>query len=110
MFKSSLTIVSASIMLAFATLAPAHAAADADAAQALFKKSKCNTCHAPDKTKTGPSLKAMAAELKGKADAQDTVVKQITTGMKLKAGGEHAVIGTKDAKELKNLADWILAQ
>ena len=107
MFKSSLALVSASILLAFASAAPAYAAVDADAAQALFKKNKCNTCHATDKTKTGPSLKAIAAELKGNPDK---VVKQMTTGPKLKAGGEHAVIGTKDAKELKNLADWILAQ
>lgn len=110
MFKSSLTLVSASVMLAFASLAPAHAAVDADAAQALFKKNSCTKCHAPDKTKAGPSLKAIAADLKGKADAQDKVVKQITTGPKMKEGGEHAVIGTKDPKELKNLADWILAQ
>jgi len=110
MFKSSLTLVSASIVLAFASVAPAHAAVDADAAQALFKKNGCTKCHAPDKTKTGPSLKAIATDLKGKADAQDKVVKQITTGPKMKEGGEHAVIGTKDPKELKNLADWILAQ
>ena len=110
MFKSSITVVSASILLAFASIAPAQAAVDANAAQALFKSNKCTTCHAPDKTKTGPSLKSIAAELKGKADAQDKVVKQMTTGPKLKAGGDHAVIGTKDPKELKNLADWILAQ
>lgn len=110
MFKSSLTVVSASILLAFASIAPAQAAVDANAAQALFKSSKCSTCHAPDKTKTGPSLKAIAASQKGKADAQDAIVKQISTGPKLKAGGEHAIIGTKDPKELKNLADWILAQ
>lgn len=110
MFKPSLAIVSASLLLAFASLAPAHAAVDANAAQALFKKNKCNTCHAPDKTKTGPSLKAIALDLKGKADAQDKVVKQISTGAKLKQGGEHMIIDTKDPKELRNLADWILAQ
>ena len=110
MFKSSLTLVSASILLAFASISPAQAAVDANAAQALFKSNKCTTCHAPDKTKSGPSLKTIAADNKGKANAQDAVVKQITTGPKLKAGGEHMVIGTKDPKELKNLADWILAQ
>ena len=63
MFKSSIALVSASILLAFTSIAPAYAAVDADAAQALFKKNKCNTCHSPDKTKTGPSLKGIAAEL-----------------------------------------------
>jgi cytochrome c len=111
MFKSSLTIVSASVMLAFASIAPAHAAVDADAAQALFKKNKCTTCHSPDKTKTGPSLKSVAAAQKGKADAQAKIVSQMSSGAKLKDGsGTHPVIDSKDAKELNNLADWILAQ
>lgn len=110
MSRSFLTLVSASVVLAVASMVPAHAAVDADAAQALFKKNKCATCHAPDKTKAGPSLKSIAAEYKGKADGQDKVVKQISTGPKLKAGGEHAVVDSKDPKELKNLADWILAQ
>ena len=110
MSRSLLTLVSASVVLAVASMVPAHAAVDADAAQALFKKNKCGTCHAPDKTKSGPSLKCIAAEHKGKADGQDKVVKQISAAPKLKAGGEHPAIDTKDAKELKNLADWILAQ
>jgi cytochrome c len=105
MFKSTLTLVSASVMLAFASMVPAHAAVDAAAAQALFKKNGCTACHAPDKTKTGPALKKIAADLKGKADAQDQVIKNITTGP-----NGHKVIDTKDPKELKNLADWILAQ
>ena len=113
MFKSSLTLVSASIMLAFASMVPAHAAVDAAAAQALFKKNGCAACHAPDKAKKGPALKKIAADLKGKADAQDKVIKDITTGPKIKVDGAeetHKVIDTKDPKELKNLADWILAQ
>src|SRR5665647_3655541 len=105
MFKSTLTLVSASVMLAFASMVPANAAVDADAAQALFKKNGCTACHAVDKTKKGPALKKVAADLKGKADAQDKVIKDITAG----ANG-HKVIDTKDPKELKNLADWILAQ
>jgi len=113
MFKSSLTLISASIMLAFASMAPAHAAVDAAAAQALFKKNGCTACHSPDKAKKGPSLKKIATDNKGKADAQDKVVKTISTGPKIKIDGAeeaHKIIDTKDPKELKNLADWILAQ
>lgn len=114
MFKSSLTIVSASVMLAFASMGSAHAAVDADAAQALFKKNDCTKCHAVDKTKKGPSLKKIAAKYKGKADGKDKVIKNITTGGKVKLddGSEedHKIIGTKDPKELSNIADWILAQ
>ena len=114
MFKSTLTIVSASLMLAFASVAPAHAAVDADAAQALFKKNDCTKCHSVDKTKKGPSLKKIAAKYKGKADGQEKVIKNITTGPKVKLddGSEedHKVIDSKDPAALKNVADWILSQ
>lgn len=113
MFKSSLTLVSAAVMLAFASVAPAHAAVDTAAAQALFKKNGCTACHAPDKAKKGPSLKKIAADFKGKADAQDKVIKAFTTGPKVKIDGaeeEHKKIDSTDPKEQKNLADWILAQ
>ena len=114
MFKSTLTIVGTSVMLAFVSMAPAQAAVDADAAQALFKKNDCTKCHSVDKTKKGPSLQKIAADLKGKPDAQDKVIKNMTTGPKVKLQDgteqEHKIIDTKDDKELKNLADYILAQ
>jgi len=113
MFKSTLTIVSASLVLAFASVAPAHAAVDADAAQALFKKNSCTKCHSVDKTKKGPSLKKISANYKGKADGQEKVIKNMTTGPKVKLDDgseeEHKVIDTKDPAELKNMADWILS-
>ncbi|NDP38534.1 MAG: c-type cytochrome [Rhodoferax sp.] len=114
MFKTTLSVVSASILFAFASVVPAHAAVDEDAAKALFKKNDCTKCHSVDKTKKGPSLKKIAADLKGKPDAQATVIKNMTTGPKVKLQDgteqEHKVIDAKDDKELKNLADWILAQ
>ena len=112
MFKSSLSVVSASVVLALASLAPAHAA-DADAAQALLKKSKCTGCHDVVKTKKGPSFQAIAAKYKGKANGQASVIKAITTGPKVKMDGaeeEHKIVDSKDANEQKNLADWILSQ
>lgn len=114
MFKSTLTVVSASLMLAFASVAPAHAAVDADAAQALFKKNDCTKCHSVDKTKKGPSLKKIAAKYKGKADGQEKIIKNITTGPKVKLDDgseeEHKIIDSKDPAALKNVADWILSQ
>ncbi|MDO8320049.1 c-type cytochrome [Rhodoferax sp.] len=114
MFKSSLALASASAVLAFACLTPAHAAPDEDAAKALMKANDCTKCHAPAKTKKGPSLKKIAEKYKGKADAQDKLVTNFTTApmVKLADGTEekHKVIDSKDAKELKNLADWILTQ
>lgn len=100
------------LFFALIGLAPAHAA-DADAAKDLFKKEKCSKCHAASKDKTGPSLKSIAAKYKGKADAEATLVKVMTTGPKVKLddGSEeqHAIIKTTDAAEQKNLAQWILS-
>lgn len=114
MNKSFFSLASASVVLALASLSPAHAAVDADAAQALAKKNDCLKCHSIDKTKKGPSYKKIAAKYKGKADGQEKVIKSMTTGpkVKLEDGTEedHKIIDTKDQAALKNLADWILAQ
>jgi cytochrome c len=114
MKKLSLTLLSVSALLALVTTVPVHAAVDADAAQALFKKNDCSKCHSVDKTKKGPSLKSIAAKYKGKADGQAIVIKNITTGPKVKLDDgsqeDHKVVDTKDAAALKNVADWILAQ
>lgn len=87
---------------------------DADAAQALAKKSDCLKCHAIDKTKKGPSYKKIAAKYKGKADAEEKILKNITTGPKVKledgSEEEHKIIDSKDPKAIKNLIDWILSQ
>jgi len=114
MYKSPLLALGASLVLAFATMAPAHAEVDADAAIALAKKNDCFKCHAVDKTKKGPSYKKIAAKYKGKADAEEKLMKQITTGpkVKLEDGTEedHKIIETKDPKEQKNLINWILSR
>lgn len=114
MFKFSLSAVSASIVLAFATLAPAHAAVDAGAAQALAKKNDCFKCHAVDKTKKGPSMKKISAKYKGKADGMEKGIKNITTEhkVKLEDGTEevHKIIDTKDEVAIKNLVEWMLSQ
>jgi cytochrome c len=101
--------------LAFAGMSTSSmAAADADAAQALAKKNDCFKCHAVDKTKKGPSLKKIAAKYAGKADGVDKVSTAMTAGKKVKLEDgteeDHKVIETKDAKAIKNLADWILEQ
>jgi cytochrome c len=78
---------------------------DAEAAKALARQNGCFKCHSADKEKQGPSFKATAAKYKGKADAEQSIINQITTGPK-----DHMIIKTKDPAELKNLAEWILAQ
>ena len=112
LLKIVLPLAAAALLsLSFHALA---ADVDAEAAQALAKKNDCMKCHAIDKTKKGPSFKKTAAKYKGKADAEDKLLKNITTGpkVKLEDGTEedHKIIDSKDPKAIKNLIDWILSQ
>lgn len=101
-------------LLALCLAGPASAAVDADAAKATAKRNDCLKCHAIDKTKKGPSYKKIAEKFKGKPDAEEKILKNLTTGpkVKLEDGTEedHKIIDTKDKAEIKNLMDWILAQ
>ena len=108
---ASLIIAGAAAMI---SVSPVHAAVDADAAQALAKKSGCMKCHAVDKDKKGASFQKTAAKYKGKADAEAKVTDSITKAPKVKMDDgtqeEHKVVDSKDPKEIKNLVQWILAQ
>jgi cytochrome c len=113
MFKSTISLAGATAVLALAFLNPAQAAPDEEAAKALMKANDCTKCHAVDKTKKGPAFKKIAEKYKGKADGQSKIVTSLTTGPTVKIDGneeKHKIVDTKDQKELKNLADWILAQ
>jgi cytochrome c len=100
--------------LAMAFSSGAYATVDAEAAQALAKKNECMKCHAIDKEKKGPSFKKVAAKYKGKADGEEKVVKSLTSSPKVKLDDgteeEHKAVKAKDTAEVKNLANWILAQ
>lgn len=113
MKKTTLSLLLSATAISLATMAPAQAAVDADAAQAMFKKDQCTKCHAVDKDKKGASLKKTAAKYKGKADAEESIIKSMTNGAKVKLSDgteeEHKILTSKDAKEQKNLAAWILS-
>ena len=101
----------------FILLAPAAQAVDADAALALARQNNCLKCHAIDKDKDGPSYKKVAAKYKGKADAEARLIEHITSGEKAKFPDgheeEHKIVKTsppKDAAQIKNLIQWVLAQ
>jgi cytochrome c len=108
-----LNITALATALVLATMSPARAAFDAEAAQALAKRNDCFKCHAIDKTKKGPSFKKISAKYKGKPEGQEKAIKNMTAGekVKLEDGTEedHKIIDTKDINEQKNLADWILS-
>ena len=108
---SLLAAASAAVFL-FSTAA--GAAVDEDAAKATAKRNDCFKCHAVDKTKKGPSYKKIADKFKGKADAEEKIIKNITYGSKVKLEDgteeDHKIIDTKDKAEIKNLIDWILSR
>jgi cytochrome c len=107
-------LLTGSLFVALAGLAPVHAAVDEAAAQALAKKNDCFKCHAVDKTKKGPSYKKIAAKYKEKKLTEKDAIKQMTTSPKVKLEDgteeEHKNIETRDAAELSNLAQWILSR
>lgn len=112
--KIKTSLLLAGSLFALSSLVPVHAAVDAEAAQALAKKNDCFKCHAIDKTKKGPSYKKIAAKYKGKPDGEQKAIDNMTKGYKVKledgSEEEHKIIDSKDLKEQRNLAQWILSQ
>lgn len=98
----------------FAFSMPAGAAVDADAANKMLKDDGCTKCHSVDKDKKGPSFKKTAAKYKGKADAEAKLTTFVTTGPKVKMDDgtqeDHKQVKSKDAAQVKNLVQFILAQ
>jgi cytochrome c len=113
--SSLLGTVSATAILTLGFTAPA-AAQDADAARALAQSNNCIQCHGIKKDKDAPSFLKIAEKYKGKASAEDELVKHITSGKKVKlldgSMEDHKVAKTippNDAAQLKNLVKWVLA-
>ena len=65
----------------------------------LLKAKGCETCHAPDTKKMGPSIKDIAA--KNKADAVDGLT------AKLKDGKGHPKVNASDA-EIKQMVTFMV--
>jgi len=96
-----------------ATALPAAAAVNAAAANKALKANDCTKCHAIDKAKKGPSYKKVAAKYKDKPDAEEQLVKHLTSNpmVKLDDGTEEehkAFKGNPD--ELQNVILFILKQ
>ena len=102
----------AAAVVALSVSLPAQAV-DADAAQALARKSNCMKCHSVAAKKEGPSFKETAAKYKGKADAEQKLVTHLTTNPKVKVDGkeeEHDSLKTKNDADVRNVVQWILSQ
>lgn len=106
-------LLAASVTTALGGFGLAQAAPDAEAAQALAKKNNCTKCHAVDKAKKATPYTKLAAKWRGKPDAEAKLIDHVTKTPKVKFDDgheeEHKPVETKDAKEVKNLVQWILS-
>jgi cytochrome c len=105
-------IILSALLFALSASLPAHAL-DAAAAEALAKKSNCMKCHSVSAKKEGPPFKETAAKYKGKSDAEQKLMVHLTTNPKIKVDGkeeEHDNLKTKNEADVRNVAQWILAQ
>jgi cytochrome c len=105
--------VIAGMALAITSL-PAAAAVDEEAAMETLHRNECTKCHDVKKTKKGPSYKKVAEKYKGKADAKEKLLYNVTKEplVKLEDGTEqkHKLIDTTNKKELDNLFEFILSR
>ena len=107
--KQALSLLAAVAALSFSMSA---LAVDADAANKALKDNGCTKCHSIDKAKKGPAFKKVAADMKGKADAEAVLTKFLTTGPKVKTadGTEEEHKALNDPATVKNLVQFILSQ
>ena len=86
-------------------------AVDADKAKAYAKKQDCFKCHAPDKTKKGPSYKKISEDIKAKGKTDAKLFEHLTTGKKVKLEDgteeEHKALDKADKAEIDNLIQWV---
>jgi cytochrome c len=91
-------------------------AADVESAKALAEQNNCMQCHGVKKEKDGPSFMKTAEKYRGKADAEQEIVKHLNSNKEIKlADGtkeRHKVIKTippNDAAQVQNLVQYILS-
>lgn len=117
MTRVSLSLSSAAMaVLLSAGLASPAQALDAEAAKALAQSNNCLQCHGIKKDKDAPAFLKIADKYKGKAGAEDDLIKHVTSGKKVKlADGsqeDHKIAKTippNDTAQLRNLVQWVLA-
>lgn len=110
-------IVTAAVAtFALAGFSSSALALDVEAAKDLAEQNNCKQCHGIKKDKDGPAFLKTADKYRGKANAEEEIIKHLTSGKKVKlADGtqeEHKIVKTmppKDMGQIKNLAQYILS-
>ena len=107
MYSKLIVALVASVALA----GQAFAAVDVEKAKAYAKKNDCFKCHAPDKTKKGPSYKKISEELRAKPKTDAKLFEHLTTGRKVKledgSEEEHKALDKSEKAEIENLIQWV---
>lgn len=102
-----------STAMTIAAIAPAHAALDDAAAQALLKKSTCTKCHKLEKTAVGPSFQDIAKKRNGQASAVDDLKKVVRNGSTGTYGTASMPAFAADKindADLTDVVQWILTR
>ncbi len=110
--KTKVLISSAVFMISAFFATGAQASVDDADAKSLLNENGCLNCHDVTKTKTARSYKKIAAERKGKADAEAAIIKHLTQPSTVKLGEDmidHPQVEA-DPAQVKNLAKWILSR
>jgi len=100
------------LIAAAAALSLSATAFAADSGDAVFKKSNCGSCHAPDKKSVGPSLKDISAKYAGDKGAQAKLETKVRNGGSGSFGGMPmpATPKTVGDADIKAMVSWILSQ
>jgi len=92
------------VLLSAIVTAAVLSAGAVQASPELAKSAGCAKCHDMDKTKKGaPGFKETAAQYKGKADAEATILKKINDPK-----GDHPEMKAKP-EEIQSVVKWILS-
>lgn len=104
------------VSFAAAAFSTSALAVDVDAAKSLAQQNNCLQCHGIKKDKDGPAFLKTADKYRGKANAEDEVIKHVTSGKKVKlpdgSSEDHTIVKTmppKDQGQIRNLAKYILS-
>lgn len=99
------------LLTSVALAGQAYAAVDVEKAKAFAKKNGCLKCHAPSKTKNGPSVKQIAADIREKGETDADLIEHLTTGKKVKRKDgievDHRALEKSNEAEIDNLIQWI---
>lgn len=110
--KTKVLLSSAVLMASVFVTTASQAAVDEAGAKNLLNENGCLNCHDVTKTKTARSYKKIAAERKGKADAETAITKHLTQPNTVKIGEDmvdHPQVEA-DPAQVKNLVKWILSR